>query len=134
VQSDLIFELCKQRFYFSTLALCRGEGLSLRTLSRPLARRFVEDEWPMLIIGIHGASIPVRRLDPVETILFGGQPSRLSEEQVPYPLIERIHAATKLNTESTTPSLGQARSSGRGEITLPLPVSTSRSFADVVRT
>jgi hypothetical protein len=37
----------------------------------------------MLIIGIHGASIPVRRLDPVETILLGGQPNRLSEEQVP---------------------------------------------------
>jgi hypothetical protein len=57
----------------------------------------------MLIIGIHGASIPVRRLDPVETILLGGQPNRLSEEQVPYPLIARIHAATKLNTEATTP-------------------------------
>ena len=56
-----------------------------------------QDEWPMLIIGLHGPSIPVRGLDPVETILFGGQPNRLSEEQVPYPLIERIHAATKLN-------------------------------------
>ena len=93
-----------------------------------------QDEWPMLIIGIHGASIPVRRLDPVETILFGGQPNRLSEEQVPYPLIERIHAATKLNTEFTIPSIGQPKSSGRGEISLPPPLPTSRSFGDVVRT
>jgi SagB-type dehydrogenase family enzyme len=93
-----------------------------------------EDEWPMMIIGIRGASIPVRRLDPVETILFGGQPNRLSEEQVPYPLIERIHAATKLNSEAIASSLGQPKSSGRAEISLPPPVSTSRSFGDVVRT
>jgi SagB-type dehydrogenase family enzyme len=88
----------------------------------------------MLIIALHGPSTPVRRLDPVETILFGGQPNRLSEEQVPYPLIKRIHTATKLNTEATAPSLGHPKSSGRGEISLPPPVSTSRSFGDVVRT
>ena len=56
----------------------------------------------MLIVELHGPSIPVRTLDPVETILFGGQPNRLSEEQVAYPLIERIHAATKL-TQTTIP-------------------------------
>src|SRR6202166_1980139 len=69
-----------------------------------------QDEWPMLIIGLHGPSIPVRRLDPVETILFSGQPNRLSEEQVPYPLIERIHVATKLKTEAITPSFGEPKS------------------------
>jgi len=88
----------------------------------------------MLIIELRVPSIPVRRLDPVETILFGGQPNQLSEEQVPYPLIERIHAATKLNTEATTPSLGQPKSSGRGEISLPPPVSTRCHFGDIVRT
>jgi SagB-type dehydrogenase family enzyme len=93
-----------------------------------------EDEWPMLIIGIYGASIPVRRLDPVETILFGGQPNRLSEENALYPLIERIHAATKLNSEAIGPALCQPRSSDRAEISLPPPISTSCSFGDVVRT
>ncbi len=92
------------------------------------------DEWPMLIVGLHGPSLPVRMLDPVETILFGGQPNRLSEEQVPYPLIERVHAVTKLSTEATIPSLGQPKESGRGEISLPPHVSASRSFGDVVRT
>src|SRR5271166_6464228 len=92
------------------------------------------DEWPMLIVGLHGPSVPVRMLDPVETIFFGGQPNRLSEEQVPCPLIERIHTATKLSAESTTPSLGQRKASGRGEISLPPHVSSSRSFGDVVRT
>src|SRR6202023_741284 len=90
-----------------------------------------QDEWPMLIIGLHGPSIPVRRLHPVETILFSGQPNRLSEEQVPYPLIERIHVHTKLKTEAITPSFGEPKPSRRGEITLPPPVSTSRSFGDV---
>src|SRR6202045_2250288 len=64
--------------------------------------RLHEDEWPMLIVEVRGKSIPVRRLDPVETILFSGQPNRLSQEQVPYPLIEGIHAATKLKTEAIT--------------------------------
>jgi SagB-type dehydrogenase family enzyme len=95
---------------------------------------FSQDEWPMLIVGLHGPSIPERILDPVETILFGGQPNRLSEEQVPYPLIERIHAATKLSTEATIPSLGQSKASGRGEISLPPHVSAGRSFGEVVRT
>jgi SagB-type dehydrogenase family enzyme len=57
----------------------------------------------------------------------------LSEEQEPYLLIERIHAATKLNTETTIPSFGQPKPCGRGEISLPPNLSTSRSFGDVVR-
>jgi SagB-type dehydrogenase family enzyme len=93
-----------------------------------------QDEWPMLIVGLHGPSIPVSMKDPVETILFGGHPNRLSEEQIPYPLIERIHAATKLCTEGTRPYLGQRKASGRGEIRMPPHhVSTSRNFGDVVR-
>jgi SagB-type dehydrogenase family enzyme len=88
----------------------------------------------MLIVGLHGPSIPVSVKGPVETILFGGHPNRLSEEQIPYPLIERIHAATKLCMEGTRPSLGQPKASGRGEIRMPPHhVSTSRNFGDVVR-
>jgi SagB-type dehydrogenase family enzyme len=92
------------------------------------------DEWPMLIVGLHGASIPVNKLNADETVVFGGQPNRLSEEQRTYPLIERIHTATKLSTESTIPSLGEPKISGRGEVSLPPPASTNRSFGDVVRT
>src|ERR1700735_872795 len=92
-----------------------------------------EDEWPMLIVRLQGASIPVRPLEPVETILFRGQPNRLSEEQVAYPLIERIHAATKLTFQTAAPVLAQAKPSGRGEISLSPNSSTRRSFGDVVR-
>jgi SagB-type dehydrogenase family enzyme len=88
----------------------------------------------MLIVGLHGPSIPVRVLNQVDMTLFGGQPNRLSEEQVPYPLIEKVHAVTKLGTEAIIPSLGPPKASGRGQIGLPPHVSASRSFGDVVRT
>src|SRR3984893_3104812 len=61
------------------------------------------DEWPMLIVGLHGPSIPVNKLNADKTVVFGCQPNRLSEEHETYPLIERIHSATKLSTESTIP-------------------------------
>jgi SagB-type dehydrogenase family enzyme len=93
-----------------------------------------QDEWPMLIIGLSGPAIPVRRREPVETILLGGQPNRLSEQQIPYPLIEGIHAATKLSSGAYIPSLAPPKSSGRGEISLPPPVSTSCNFGPIVRT
>ncbi len=88
----------------------------------------------MLIVGLRGPSIPIRMLnDPVETILFGGQPNRLSDEQVPSPVIERIHAATKRSAETTISAVGQPTTFGRGEISLPSHLSTSPSFAEVVR-
>jgi SagB-type dehydrogenase family enzyme len=91
-----------------------------------------EDEWPMLIVELRGPPIPVKISDPVETILFGGQPNRLSDEQVPYPLIEQIHLATKLS-KATMPSLGPSQPSGRGEISLPPNLSASPTFGHVVR-
>jgi SagB-type dehydrogenase family enzyme len=92
-----------------------------------------QDEWPMLIVGLSGPSIPVATLIPGETILFGGQPNRLSEKQAPYPLIESIHAASKLSAATTIPSFDQPIASGRCEVRLPPPMFTSRSFGDVVR-
>jgi SagB-type dehydrogenase family enzyme len=93
------------------------------------------DEWPMLIVGLHGPSIPVNKRNADKAVVFGGQPNRLSEEQKTYPPIERIHAATKLRTESNIPSLlCEPKISGRGEVSLPPRVSTNHSFGDVVRT
>jgi SagB-type dehydrogenase family enzyme len=88
----------------------------------------------MLIVGVHGPSIPVSMKDPVETIVFGGHPNRLSEEQIPYPPIERIQVATKLCVEAPNSALGRSNTTGRGEISLPPHASTSRNFGDVVRT
>jgi SagB-type dehydrogenase family enzyme len=91
------------------------------------------DEWPMLIVGLQSLSIPVNNLDPVEAVVFGGQPNQVSEEQKPYPLIERIHAATKLSAATPIPFLDQPTAFGRGEISLPSLATTSRGFGEVVR-
>ena len=104
------------------------------------------DEWPMLIVELHGPSIPIRKPiatpDAAETVLFGGQPNELSANQLPddplpYPSIEEIYRATKLRSKEpipcVSPSRGQFRASTGAEISLPPPASTSRSFGDVVR-
>src|SRR6201993_287963 len=48
------------------------------------------DEWPMLIIGIHGPAILVNKFSGGDMVVFGGQPNRLSENQEAHQLIERI--------------------------------------------
>jgi SagB-type dehydrogenase family enzyme len=93
-----------------------------------------EDEWPMLIVALHSPSIPLNELDAIETVVFGGRPNRLSEQQKSYPLIERIHTATKLSTATPITFLDQPNISRRGEISLPSRASTSRGFGEVVRT
>jgi SagB-type dehydrogenase family enzyme len=95
---------------------------------------FAQDEWPMLIVGLYGPSIPLRTIIPKETVLLGGQPNRLSEKQESYPLIERIHAATKITTEAIMLPPDGLKVSGRGKISLPSPEFTGRSFGNVVRT
>ena len=92
-----------------------------------------EDEWPMLIVQINGSSIPQELLGPGEPHVLGGQPNRLSEEQIAYPSIEKIHESTKLLVEPTFPDVGW-QPGGRGENALPLSVSSNRTFGEVVRT
>ena len=59
--------------------------------------RFHEDEWPMLIIELRGASIPVREPEAVEARWEEGRANQLSEEITSYPSIAHIHEATKLS-------------------------------------
>jgi len=92
-----------------------------------------EDEWPMLIVTLHGPSIPLKVLDAGESVLFGGQPNRLSDEQVSFPQIEKIHAATKVQSGVTIPAAGHPKHNGRGETKLPSPVTTNCIFGEVVR-
>src|SRR5437867_752677 len=58
--------------------------------------RFSGDEWPMLIIELSGDAIPLRDPDTGEPVWFDGQANQLSDEQILYPLIDEMHAATKL--------------------------------------
>jgi SagB-type dehydrogenase family enzyme len=95
-----------------------------------------EDEWPMLVVSIkpRGGSIPTREPDHRETVWYGGHANRLSPEVITYARIDGIHAATKLDgpihREIATAEPAPA---GCGEIRLPPPASSARTFAEVVR-
>ena len=92
------------------------------------------DEGPMLIVSLHGKSIPVREADTGETVWFGGQANQLSTETVAYPLIDSIHFATKQSSiESSGTSLAESTTTDFGQIKLTPPASSTRSFGEVTR-
>ena len=68
----------------------------------------------MLIVELHGPSIPVRPLEPVETVLFEGRPNRLSRG-ASWSSNWSSHLLDEL-THTTIPSIAQAKPSGCGEI------------------
>jgi SagB-type dehydrogenase family enzyme len=71
------------------------------------AYRLHADEWPMLLMELSGGTIPLReewRSEASDRVpggpeWFGGEASSLSREQVVYPLIEQMHAATTLRNQ-----------------------------------
>ena len=92
------------------------------------------DEWPMLIVSLHGKSIPVREADTGKTVWFGGQANQLSKETIAHPLIDSIHFATKRSSSgSSGTSFAEPALTGSGEIKLPPPASSTRSFGEVAR-
>ncbi len=92
------------------------------------------DEWPMLIVSLHGKCIPVREADTGKTVWFGGRANRLSKETIAHPLIDSIHSTTKRSSSgSSGTSFAELASTGSGEIKLPSPTSSTRSFGEVAR-
>jgi SagB-type dehydrogenase family enzyme len=93
-----------------------------------------QDEWPMLMVSLHGESIPVRQADTGKTVWFGGQANLLSEATIAHPLIDGIHFATKQSSGARSgTSFAEPAPSGSGEIELPPPASSTRSFGEVAR-
>src|SRR5258708_4839893 len=93
------------------------------------------DEWPMLMVRLYGESIPVREADAGKTVWFGGQANLLSKETIAQPLIDGFHFATKQSgSESSGASSAEPAPTGSGEIALPSPASSTRSFGEVART
>lgn len=88
--------------------------------------RLADDEWPMLILELH--SVP--SLIALDGEWNGGIPNQLSRQRIVYPPIEEIHAATKLNRRMDT---AEPARSGSGEIKLPPPALSARSFGDAAR-
>jgi SagB-type dehydrogenase family enzyme len=97
--------------------------------------RLHADEWPMLIVEMRGASIPVHEPAVGETVWYGGHANQLSKETISYPSINGIHNATKLsNRACRSISATEPAPTGSGEITLPPPASSRSSFGEVART
>jgi len=100
--------------------------------------RLYEDEWPMLIVELRGASIPVRETATCETVWYGGHANQISTERTTYSQIDGIHGATKLSHRlSCGISAAEPTPTASGEIKLPppvsLPASTRRTFGEVAR-
>jgi SagB-type dehydrogenase family enzyme len=97
--------------------------------------RLAGDEWPMLMVELHGASIPSHQSRGSPPVWSAGRANQLSARQVPYELIDEMHQATKLDA---SPSEGapmvEPAPAGRGDIQLPSPASTVRAFGEVART
>ena len=92
------------------------------------------DEWPMLIVSLHGQSIPVREADTGTAAWFGGRANQLSKQTVAHPLIDSIHFATKQSSiGDRDASFVEAARPGSGEVNLPAPSSSARGFGEVVR-
>ena len=102
--------------------------------------RLHEDEWPMLIVELRGASIPLREPDPAGEMLWhGGHPNQISVERTRYAELDGIHDATKLShRECGRISAVELAPTGFGEVRL-IPsasrqVSGGRTVAEAVRT
>ena len=87
--------------------------------------RLNADEWPMLVLKLNGAAIPVTNPDFAKHVWFGGHANPLSSDQVPYPLIDEMHAATKASGD-----ICAGGSAGIGS----WPASWTRPFQEVART
>jgi SagB-type dehydrogenase family enzyme len=92
------------------------------------------DEWPMLIVSLHGKSIPAGEADTAKTIWFGGRPNQLSKETIAHPLIDSIHFATKQSSgRGSGTFFAESAPTGSGEVKLPFLASSTRSFGEVAR-
>ncbi|MGA2877804.1 MAG: SagB/ThcOx family dehydrogenase [Bryobacteraceae bacterium] len=94
--------------------------------------RFHDDEWPMLIVELRGASIPLCDPNAGEIVWYGGQANQLSNETIVYKEIDDVHAATKLAV-NTAASIVEPAPTGTGKIKLPPPASSTHPFGEVVR-
>ena len=92
-----------------------------------------DDEWPMLIVALRGAAIPTEPHGIGDENIFGGQPNRISDEEIVYSRIDQLHTATKLCSPARAiiPEIGIAR--GDGKFSLPAPTVSKKMFGNVVR-
>ena len=93
-----------------------------------------DDEVPLLLVELRGASIPVRESNACETVWYGGDANQLSAQIATNEWIDGIHDATKLNSlNQQGNSIAEPLPAGCGEIKLPPPASSARAFGETAR-
>jgi len=92
------------------------------------------DESPMLIVELRGGSIPLSHANACETVWYGGHANQLSSARTALPRIDAIHSATKLSSpvRDSIP-VAEPALAGAGEIGLPPPAFSRRTFGEVAR-
>ena len=99
------------------------------------ALRVEDDEWPMLIVELHGDAVPVQEERMSTSVWFGGTANVISPERITYPLIDQIHAATMttdFEPQQTKQKTATRQPNGSCEI-LPPPAPSLHTFVDVAR-
>ncbi len=98
------------------------------------ACRLPDDEVPMLLVELRDGSIPVLESNACETIWYGGRANQLSAEKAAHAWIDRIHDATKVCTLTQRENVvTEPLLIGCGEIKLPPPATSRRTFAETAR-
>jgi SagB-type dehydrogenase family enzyme len=96
--------------------------------------RLSDDEWPMLIVELHGGCIPMREPEAVDPVWYGGHANELSKESIHYSRIEGIHKASKLSNSACSGISAREPAVTNGEQMKQWPsVSSQRAFGEVVR-
>jgi SagB-type dehydrogenase family enzyme len=109
--------------------------------------RLHADEWPLLIVKVSGGARPCPApfsAPSGNTTWSEGYPNGLSPRQIDFPMIDAIHAATKLQTPPVRVGIADVQtppvSVGIGveprdsaSISLPPPASSARPFGEVAR-
>ena len=75
----------------------------------------------------------MRTPDATEPVWYGGKANILSEDEIAYRLIDKIHTATKLADAPGVIATPEPAPTGSGAIHLPAPLASTRPFEQVVR-
>jgi SagB-type dehydrogenase family enzyme len=95
--------------------------------------RLSKDEWPMLRIEVRGESIPTTPPENGKQVWFGGRANRISVQEALSPLLEQIHAATKIRADVTDVRIAGPAAMGLPGIPLPSPASALDTFGETAR-
>lgn len=92
--------------------------------------RLADDEWPMMILRVSGAALPVAANFDSPLVWTPGEANKLSESEVDYPWIERVQAACAQLAGGLD---GEGLAGEVGKVALPTAARAERAWGETVR-